>query len=99
MEGDAPLTPLNDPDDGIVLALPGRQAGAVDYPYDLDYYLLPLSAGDVVRVLVDSTQIDPYVSIDHYDSPDTVEDDDSGGGLSASTPSWSIAPRRTVPTG
>ncbi len=50
VEGDAPLTPLNDPDDGIVLAVPGRQAGAVDYPYDLDYYLLPLSAGEVVRV-------------------------------------------------
>ena len=81
VEGDAPLTPLDDPDDGIILDLPGRQAGVIDYPYDLDYYLLPLSAGDVVRVLVDSTQIDPVVRIDFYGSPDAAEDDDSGGGL------------------
>ena len=81
VEGDASLTPLNDADDGIILDLPGRQAGAIDYPYDLDYYLLPLNAGDVVRVLVDSTQIDPLVRIDFYDSPAAAEDDDSGGGV------------------
>ena len=95
VEGDAPLTPLNDADDGIVLAVPGRQAGAVDYPYDLDHYLLPLSAGDVVRVLVDSTQIDPAVRIDYYDSSDTVEGDD-GGGLFASACATSSRPFASI---
>ena len=81
VEGNAPLTPVNDPDDGIILDLPDRRAGAIDYPHDLDYYLLSLRAGEVIRILVDSTQIDPLVRIDYHDSPDTVEDDDSGGGV------------------
>ena len=81
VEGDVSLTPLSDPDDGVILEVPARQAGAVDYPYDVDYYLLSLNAGDAVTVRVDSTQIDPAVRIDYLDSPDYDEDDDSGGGL------------------
>ena len=81
VDGNASLTPVNDPDDGIILDLPDRRAGAIDYPYDLDYFLLSLRAGEVIRILVDSTQIDPLVRIDYYDSPATVEDDDSGGGV------------------
>ena len=81
VEGDVSLTPLSDPDDGVILEVPAQRAGAVDYPYDVDHYLLSLNAGDTVRVRVDSTQIDPAVRIDYLDSPDVAEDDDSGGGL------------------
>lgn len=81
VEGDVLLTPLSDPDDGVILEVPAKLAGAVDYPYDVDYYLLSLNAGDAVKVRVDSTQIDPAVRIDYRDSPDFAEDDDSGGGL------------------
>ena len=75
------LTPLSDPDDGVILEGPARRAGAGDYPYDVDHYLLSLNAGDAVTVHVDSTQIDPAIRIDYLDSPDIDEDDDSGRGL------------------
>ena len=81
VEGDVLLTPLSDPDDGVILEVPAKRAGAVDYPYDVDHYLLSLNAGDAVTVRVDSTQIDPVIRIDYLDSPDYDEDDDSGGGL------------------
>ena len=81
IDGDVALTPLYDADDGVILNLPARRAGAIDFPFDIDHYLLPLHAGDTVRVRVDSTQIDAFVRIDYRDSPDVTEDDDSGGGL------------------
>ena len=79
--GDAPLVPLADADDGVTLELPVRHVGALDYPYDVDYYLIALDAGETVRVRVDSLLIDPYLQIDYRHSPDTTDDDDSGGGL------------------
>ena len=82
IEGEVALTPLSDPDDRVTLEVPVRRAGAIDYPYDVDYYLLSLAAGETVRVRVDSTQIDPFLRIDYRDSPEIIaEDDDSGGGL------------------
>ena len=81
VEGDVPLVPLHDPDDGATLKLPVSRVGAIDYPYDLDYYLLFLQAGETVRVFVDSVMTDPLLSIDYRYSPDVTVDDDSGGGL------------------
>ena len=79
--GDAPLVPLADPDNGVTLELPVRHVAALDYPGDIDYFLIALDAGESVRVLVDSLLIDPYLNIDYRHSPDTTDDDDSGGGL------------------
>ena len=82
VESDVSLTPLSDADDGgVILEVPAKRTGAVDYPYDVDQYLLPLDAGETVRIRVDSTQIDSFIRIDYRDSPDVTEDDDSGGGL------------------
>lgn len=81
VDGDVPLVPLNDPDDGAILQLPVSRVGAIDYPYDLDYYLLSLQAGESVRVFVDSVLTDPLLSIDYRYSPAPTVDDDSGGGL------------------
>ena len=81
VEGTAPLVPLTDPDDGVVLDLPVRRVGVIDYPYDVDYYLISLHAGEAVRVLVDSLLTDPLLTIDYRHSLDATVDDDSGGGL------------------
>jgi len=81
VEGTAPLVPLTDPDDGVTLDLPVRRAGAIDYPYDVDYYLIPLHAGETVRVLVDSLLTDPLLTVDYRHSLAAAVDDDSGGGL------------------
>jgi hypothetical protein len=58
LHGDAALVPLSDPDDGITLKLPVRRIGVIDYPYDLDYFLIPLQAGETIRVLIDSVMVD-----------------------------------------
>ena len=81
LQGDAALVPLSDPDDGITLELPVRRIGVIDYPYDLDYFLIPLQAGETIRVLIDSVMVDPLLDIDYRYSPYSDTDDDSGGGL------------------
>ncbi len=81
VKGDRPLVALTDDDDGVALNVHARHAGAIDHPYDVDTYRLPLQAGDTVRVRVDSVLIDPYLRIDYRRSSDVAEDDDSGGGL------------------
>ena len=83
IEGEVALTPLSDPDDAVTLEVPARRAGAIDYPYDVDYYLLPLAAGETVRVRVDSTRLrsTPSFASTTRDSAAVTEDDDSGGGL------------------
>ena len=81
VKGNAELVPLTDGDDGVTLHVHAAHAAAIDYPYDVDTYLLRLHAGDTVRVRVDSVLIDPYLRIDYRRSSDVAEDDDSGGGL------------------
>lgn len=81
IKGDASLVPLTDADDGATLGVHARHAGAIDYPYDVDTYLLPLHAGDAVRARVDSVLVDPFLRIDYRRSADVAEDDDGGGGL------------------
>ncbi len=70
-----------DPDDGAVPAGACRIVAALDYPYDVDYFHLPLRAGETVRIRVDSTGVDPYLSIDYPFADDVISDDDSGGGV------------------
>ena len=61
--------------------MPARNAAALDYPYDVDYFHVPLRAGETVRIRVDSTAIDPYLTVDYRFSDDVISDDDSGGGV------------------
>lgn len=81
IEADVALTPIADPDDGAFLQVPARRAAALDYPYDVDYFHVPLRAGETVRIRVDSTAIDPYLTVDYRFSDDVISDDDSGGGV------------------
>ena len=81
IEADIGLMPIDDPDDGAFLQVPARWAAALDYPYDVDYFRLPLRADEAVRIRVDSTAIDPYLTVDYRFSDDVISDDDSGGGV------------------
>ena len=83
VEGEVALARVVDRDDDVTLALPAKRAGALDYPYDVDVYLLPLSAGESIRVHVDSVLIDPLVRVGYRAAGDVemIDDDDSGGGV------------------
>ena len=81
IEADVELIPIDDPDDGAFLQVPARRAAALDYPNDVDYFHLPMRAGETVRIRVDSTAVDPYVIVDYLFSDDVISDDDSGGGV------------------
>ena len=82
IEADVDLGPIDDPDDGALLQVPARNAAALDYPYDVDYFHVPLRGGETVRIRVDSTAIDPYLRVDYQLSDDVISaDDDSGGGV------------------
>jgi len=78
-----PLTPYQDGLDGLAIAVGETVSGTIDYPWDMDFYLLELAAGQTVDVVVDSAMIDPYLTLDFYGArqEEVAEDDDSGGGL------------------
>jgi len=81
IEADVGLIPVDDPDDGAFLQVPARRAAALDYPYDVDQFHVPLRADETVRIRVDSTAVDPYLRVDYRFSDDVISDDDSGGGV------------------
>ena len=81
IEADVDLMPIDDPDDGGVLQIPARRPAALDHPYDVDHFDVPLRAGETVRIRVDSTAVDPYLTVDYLFSDDVITDDDSGGGV------------------
>lgn len=78
-----PLFSYSDADDGRTIQLGDVAAGNVDYPGDVDYFIITLQAGQVININVDSVLIDPFVAVDYLQSgnDDTVLDDDSGGGM------------------
>ena len=73
----------DDPDDGREITLGHTVAGSLDYPTDIDYFLINLSAGERVEISVASVLIDPLVSIDFTGATEEqfATDDDSGGGI------------------
>ena len=81
IDADVGLARIIDPDDGALLRVPAKRAGALDYPYDVDHFRLPLRADEAVRIRVDSTAVDPYLRVDYRLSDDVIADDDSGGGV------------------
>lgn len=77
------LAAFVDPDDGLTVA-PGQTiTGSIDFPGDIDYFLLELDRDSTVTITVDSVMIDAFLQIDA--TPDsyavTAEDNNSGGGL------------------
>lgn len=63
------LYPQEDPDDGKVLARNQKIAGNMDYPGDIDYYQLNLTAGDKVEIVVESMLMTPLLTVDYRGAP------------------------------
>jgi hypothetical protein len=80
---DVPFAAFVDPDHGRSIA-PGELIAAnVDYPTDVDYFLLELTAGQTVTVAVDSMNFDADLVLDRANNAGGVlaSDDNSGGGV------------------
>ncbi|MCB9102286.1 MAG: trypsin-like peptidase domain-containing protein [Anaerolineales bacterium] len=77
------LVPYDDMDDGSTVTIGQTISGDVDYPWDVDYFVIDLVAGDTVEITVDSILIDPVVGVDFLGATDEeiIVDDNSGGGL------------------
>ena len=75
------LFPQDDPDDGRVIGRDATIFANMDYPGDLDYFQLSLTAGDTVEVTADSMLIDPTLSVDYRGAPEEaiVQADESVG--------------------
>ena len=78
-----PLIPLEDLDDGTVIAVGDTVYGSTDHPIDFDYFPIRLTAGDTIEVVVESATIDSFVFVDFPGDPsaETAFDDNSGEGL------------------
>lgn len=63
------LFPQDDPDDGKVLGRNQTVAGNLDYPGDVDYYQLNLTAGDNVEIVVESMLFAPLLTVDYRGAP------------------------------
>lgn len=80
---DVPFRLFVDPDHGRRIS-PGETITAnVDYPTDVDYFLLELARGEKVTIEVDSLNFDAELVVDLADNEDEAlaSDDDTGGGV------------------
>ena len=67
------LKPLNDPDDGRIIAVGETIAGSLDYFSDWDWYSIHLTEGETVTVSTDSLIVDTVMAIDFPSSQSTLE--------------------------
>jgi S1-C subfamily serine protease len=77
------LTQFDDPDNGAPVSVGRSYSGNLDYPGDVDTFVLLLARTGTFHIEVESAVIDPLLSIDFEFSQaeDIVRDDNSGGGL------------------
>ena len=77
-----------DPDDGQELVRNTTITGNIDYPGDLDWYLVNLGRGQAITIGVDAIAFDPMLMVDGPEGLGYVRavDDDSGGGLFGTDP-------------
>ena len=77
------LAPIEDPEDGQQITLDETRTGSIDYPGDIDWFLIPLERGETIEVLAESVSIDPVVAVGRLGagSESYAEDDDSGRGM------------------
>ena len=75
------LFPQDDPDDGRVIGRDATIFANMDFPGDIDYFQLSLTAGDTVEIIADSMLIDPMLSVDYRGAPEEaiVQADESVG--------------------
>ena len=77
------LAPLDDPDDGKRIRIGRTVVGNIDFPYDIDFFIVALNTGETIEITVDSTLIDPYLTVDFVGATDDeiASNDDGGGGM------------------
>jgi len=69
----AELYPQNDPDDGRTISRNQTFTGNLDYPGDIDYYNINLSAGDEIELVTEAQPYPPRLWIDYRGAPDDVK--------------------------
>ena len=77
------LTQFNDPDRGGRVQVGQSTRGNMDYPGDVDHFLLQLEENETVEIIARSALADVILTIDFLGATgeQIVQDDDSGGGL------------------
>ncbi len=85
---DHAMSPYFDPDDGRVLAIGKTIVAQMDYPGDIDAYLIELEAGQTVKFQADSVTFDPVLIVDFPGSAreQIAVDNNSGGGILGLSP-------------
>ena len=83
VSSDRNLVLYDDPDDGREITLGQTLVGGLDYPIDVDYFVISLSAGESVEISVASVLTDPLLTVDFTGATEeeVATDDDSGGGI------------------
>ena len=77
------LVPLNDPERGGQLQVGQTVRGNIDFPADIDHFLLHLEENETVEIVARSALADILLTVDYPGAvgEQVVRDDDSGGGL------------------
>ena len=77
------LTLVPDPDDQTDLRIGQAIEGSLDYPGDVDTYIIHLSSANKIQMEATSFALDTRLSIDFYGASfeEITFDDDGGGGL------------------
>ncbi|MDE0462091.1 MAG: leucine-rich repeat domain-containing protein, partial [Caldilineaceae bacterium] len=77
------LMPLNDPERGGQLQVGQTVRGNMDFPADIDHFLLHLEENETVEIVARSALADTLLTVDYLGAVEeqVVRDDDSGGGL------------------
>jgi S1-C subfamily serine protease len=80
---DCRLIPYIDVDDGDRVIKEKMVPAALDYPGDLDYFVIDLAAGDSVTITISSVLVDPFVGVAFLGvvEEESAFDDDGGEGL------------------
>lgn len=77
------MTLYEDAQDGMLALRDITRFGKMDYAGDIDYFYIPLVAGDFIRIKAQSVMIDPFLSVGYYGAGEEAiaYDDDTGGGV------------------
>lgn len=83
LESNLELTRFEDPDNNRPVSVGRTYSGNLDYPGDVDTFVLLLPRPETFHVRVESAVIDPLLTIDFAfsDDDEVFSDDNSGGGL------------------
>ncbi len=77
------LTPFDDPDRGGRIQVGQSVRGNMDFPGDVDHFILQLEENETVEIVARSALADVVLIVDYLGATQEqiVQDDDSGGGL------------------